>query len=241
MLALGAHALRGVDCEGVAEAEQEPPGLRVREPLPVDLGRLTARVAQDEAGGRLSDHLDDVAVVADRGALAVDLGDGFPVHAQPISGRDGQVEEFSLLGPIDDRLVGRLVRPDLAAGFETLADRPADVGRLGVGERGDRHPVARVLGFERVVALDVEVGDLPHHLVGVALEESPPFRPRASSRGLFPLCRRGRGRRSCGRGRSSGGQRSAPRAWRTSAERVSGARSCRPPRSTAPVPGRRAS
>ena len=94
VLALGAHALRGVDCEGVAEAEQEPPGLRVREPLPVDLGRLAARVAQDESGSRPSDYLDDVAVVADRGALAVDLGGGFAVHAQPISGRDGQVEEF---------------------------------------------------------------------------------------------------------------------------------------------------
>ena len=97
--------------------------------------------------------------------------DGFAVHAQPISGRDRQVEEFSLLGPIDDRLVVRLVRADLAAGFQALADRPADVGRLCVGERGDRDPVARVLGFERVPALDVEVGDLPHYLVGVTLEE----------------------------------------------------------------------
>jgi hypothetical protein len=50
-------ALRGVHYEGVAEPEQEPPALRVREPLPVDLGHQTARVAQDEAGGRLSDHL----------------------------------------------------------------------------------------------------------------------------------------------------------------------------------------
>src|ERR1700722_1747883 len=41
VFALGAHALCGVDCEGVAEPEQEPPSLRVREPLPVDLGRLT--------------------------------------------------------------------------------------------------------------------------------------------------------------------------------------------------------
>ena len=172
VLALGAHALRSVDCEGVAEPKQEPPCLRVGEPLPVDLGRLAARVAEDEAGGRLSDHLDDIAVIADRGAPAVDLGDGFPVHAQPIAGRDRQIEEFSFVGPIDDRLVGRLVWSDLAAGFETLANRPANVGRLSVGERSDRHPIARVLRFERVVALDVEISDLSHHLVGVALEES---------------------------------------------------------------------
>src|SRR3984957_2094421 len=112
VFALGAYALRGVDCEGVAEPEEEPPGSQVRKPLPVDLGRLAARIAQDEAGGRLSDHLDDVAIVADRGALAVDLGDGFPVHAQPISGRYWQVEKFSLFGPIKDPLLGRLLAPN---------------------------------------------------------------------------------------------------------------------------------
>src|ERR1700679_3717430 len=100
VFAFGAHALRSVDCEGVAEPEEEPPGLRVREALPVNLGRLTTRVAQDEAGGALAAPLDDVAIVADPGPLPVDLSDGFPVHAQPISGRDGQVEEFSLFGPI---------------------------------------------------------------------------------------------------------------------------------------------
>src|ERR1700722_15934122 len=40
--------------------------------LQVDFGRLAAGVPQDEAGGRLADHLDDVAVIANGGAPAVD-------------------------------------------------------------------------------------------------------------------------------------------------------------------------
>src|SRR5208283_3982282 len=70
VLALGAHALRGVDREGAAEAQKEPPGPLVREALPVDLGGLAARISKNEAGGRFAYHLDDIAVASDRRAFA---------------------------------------------------------------------------------------------------------------------------------------------------------------------------
>src|SRR5208283_2997702 len=136
--------------EGAAESQKEPPGPLVREALPVDLGGLTARIAQDEARGRLADHLDDIAVVSDRRALAIDLGHGLAVHPQPVAGGYGQVKEFRLVAAIDDSLVGRLVRADLAAGLEPLTDRPADVGGLGVGEGGQCDPVAWILRLERI-------------------------------------------------------------------------------------------
>ncbi len=63
---------------------------------------------------------------------------------------------YTSIRAIDDRLVGRLVRPDLTARLESLADRPADVGGLGVGEGGQRDPVARILRLERVVPLGGE-------------------------------------------------------------------------------------
>ena len=84
----------------------------------------------------MRDHLDDVAVVSDRRALAIDLGHGLLIHPQPVARGYGQVKEFRLVAAIDDSLVGRFVRPYLAAGLEPLADRPADVGGLGVGEGG---------------------------------------------------------------------------------------------------------
>src|SRR5208282_1726134 len=128
VLALGAHALRGVDREGAAESQKEPPGPLVREALPIDLDRLAARISENKAGGRLADHLDDIAVASDRRALAIDLSYGLAIHPQPVAGGYGQVKEFRLVAAIDDGLVGRLVRPDLTAGLEALADRPADVG-----------------------------------------------------------------------------------------------------------------
>src|SRR5271165_1570295 len=83
VLALGAHALRGVDREGAAEPQKEPPGPLVREALPVDLGRLAARISKNKAGGGFADHLDDIAVVPDRRALAIDLSHGLAIHPQP--------------------------------------------------------------------------------------------------------------------------------------------------------------
>src|ERR1700693_5612533 len=76
VLALGAHALRGVDREGAAESQKEPPGPLVREALPGDLGELTARISKNKAGDRFADHLDDIAVASDRRALAINLGHG---------------------------------------------------------------------------------------------------------------------------------------------------------------------
>src|SRR5271157_4978174 len=175
VLALGAHALGGVDGESAAEAEEKPPGLGIGEALPVDLRRLSPRVAKNEARGRLAHHFDDISVVSDRGALAVDLSDGLAIHPQLIAGGDWEVEEFRLVAAIYDRLVGCLVGADLAARLEALAERPADVGGFGVGEGGERDAVARVLRLEGVVALDIQVGDLAHDLVGVAFEE--PRRP----------------------------------------------------------------
>src|SRR5271167_3260244 len=49
-----------------------------------------------------------------------------------------------------------------------------------------RDPVARILRLERVVPLDIEVGDLADDLIGVAFEEA--------GRAVLPLHGEGRGR-----------------------------------------------
>src|ERR1700691_3939471 len=94
VLTLGAHALRGVDREGAAESQKEPPGPLIREALPVDLGRLATRISKNKADGRFADNLDDIAVASDRRALAIDLGHGLTIYPQPVAGGDRQVKEF---------------------------------------------------------------------------------------------------------------------------------------------------
>ena len=46
MLSFGAHALRGVDREGPAEAKEKPSGIFVGEPVPWDFGGEALCVAQ---------------------------------------------------------------------------------------------------------------------------------------------------------------------------------------------------
>jgi hypothetical protein len=79
-------------------------------------------------------------------------------------------------GAIGRRHAGhRLVCADLAAGLQALADRPADVGSLRVGQSGEHDPVARILSLQGVIAFDIEVGDLTNDLIRVTLKQ--PGRP----------------------------------------------------------------
>src|SRR5208283_1106573 len=66
------------------------------------LSGLAARISKNKASGRLADHLDYIAVVSDRRALAIDLSHGLAIHPQPVAGGDRKVEEFRLVAAIDD-------------------------------------------------------------------------------------------------------------------------------------------
>ena len=85
MFAAG-DALGAVDRQGVTEAKEQSLGLGIKEAAPFDVADAALLVAQSQAAFRPADDFDDIAVVADCAALAVDDGRGLPEQPHPITG-----------------------------------------------------------------------------------------------------------------------------------------------------------
>jgi hypothetical protein len=76
-----------------------------------------------------------------------------------------------LLTPLVDGCVDLLVILKLAAGFHSVADRPAEVGGIGVGEGGDRDAPLGASGCQGVSAAHVEVGNPADDLILVTADK----------------------------------------------------------------------
>ena len=142
------------------------------EPPPFDGPDLAPRVAQEQAVLGFSNDVDDVAIVADGGAAAVDRRKGAAVEAQLVASGDGQIEKLRLVASVVDGFVDRFVAADRASLFEAHADGLADIARLRIGERRDRDAESLVDHSQIVGSLDVEVGDLADDLIVIAVEEA---------------------------------------------------------------------
>ena len=125
-------ALRRIDGQRMAESDQQPAGLTVREPAPFDLGHAAVLGPEPDSIGVVSDHLNDIAVVADLLLAAIDRAPCTPEQAEPIAGGDGEIVGLATL---IDRAIDDLVVGDLASRLEALADGSADVGAILVRRR----------------------------------------------------------------------------------------------------------
>ena len=83
---VGCDALRRVDRERVAETKQQSAGLLVREAAPFNVGDLPLLRADPQAVLALSEHLDDITIVADLLVLAVDHAPCAPVQSHAVAG-----------------------------------------------------------------------------------------------------------------------------------------------------------
>jgi hypothetical protein len=91
------------------------------------ISALATRVGQNQAGGRLADHLDDVAVVADRGALVLDALARHDVQARSYSFDRG-------LGEATEEFLGRHIA-EASVGADRVAGDPGRKAAAAMAER----------------------------------------------------------------------------------------------------------
>src|SRR6516162_4250809 len=126
--------------QGVPETKQQPVRLAVAEPPPLEVGNASIFCTEAQAVVGSTEHLDDVAIVADVARPPVDHAPGAPEETHPVTGGDREI-----IGPsvLVDGAVDNLVITDFAAALQPLADCSADLGDVVVGRRADRDSVLR--------------------------------------------------------------------------------------------------